>query len=145
MSDIHYISVYSHNSDYLADYDILFGFDGNDELRGNDGDDFLDGDRGEDVLCGGGGNDVLLGGSDADIFIFAPGHGDYIIPHYSITNQDLIDLTAFDLSGFDDLSISSDLNRLTFDVTIDLTVHGGGTILLTDFDIANLDAGDFIF
>ena len=50
MSGIHYISVYSHNSDYLADYDILFGFDGNDELRGNDGDDFLDGDRGGNTL-----------------------------------------------------------------------------------------------
>ena len=27
---------------------------------------------------------------------------------------------------------------------IDLTAHGGGTIRLTDFDIANLDAADFL-
>ena len=123
----------------------LYGFDGNDELRGNDGDDYLDGDRGDDVLWGGGGNDVLDGGIGTDIFIFAPGHGDDIIPHFSITNADQIDLTAFDLSGFDDLSITSIANRITIDVMIDLSAHGGGTILLEDFDIANLDAGDFIF
>ena len=30
-------------------------------------------------------------------------------------------------------------------VFIDLSGQGGGTILLEDFDIANLDASDFIF
>ena len=123
----------------------LYGFGGNDELRGNDGDDYLDGDRGDDVLWGGAGNDVLDGGPGADIFIFAPGHGDDIIPRFSITNVDLIDLTAFELSGFDDLTISSAVDNLIFNVTIDLSAHGGGTILLEDYDIANLDASDFIF
>ena len=114
-------------------------------LSGGDGNDGLWGGSGDDVLEGGAGNDVMDGGIGADIFIFAPGHGDDIIPHFSITNADQIDLTAFDLSGFDDLSITSIANRITIDVMIELSAHGGGTILLEDYDIANLDASDFIF
>ena len=49
-------------------------------------------------------------------------------------------LSAFNLPGFDDLTISSESNN----VTIDLSEHGGGTILLVGFDIANLDATDFL-
>ena len=39
------------------------------------------------------------------------------------------DMTAMSMSG----------------VRIDLSVHGGGTILLRNFDIANLDDSDFLF
>ena len=124
----------------------LLGENGNDQLRGGDGDDYLNGDRGDDVLIGGGGNDIMAGETGADIYVFAPGHGDDIIYHFfSTTNIDLIDLTAFGLSGFDDLSISSVMNDSSIDVSIDLSAHGGGTILLKDFDITYLDAGDFIF
>ena len=55
--------------------------------------------------------------------------------------EDRIDLTEFGLSGFDDLTLSSDAGG----VTIHMTTSGGGTILLEGFDIANLDASDFIF
>lgn len=37
------------------------------------------------------------------------------------------------------------MNDSSIDVSIDLSAHGGGTILLKDFDITYLDAGDFIF
>ena len=77
----------------------------------------------------------------ADVFVFAPGHGADVI--YDFTDgEDRIDLTGFTgFSAFDDLTITSGDDG----VTIDLTAHGGGTILLDGFDIANLDADDFLF
>ena len=83
---------------------------------------------------------MLDGGIGLDTFVFAPGHGEDIVTDFR-NGRDLIDIKAFDLPGFDDLAISSN----TEGVIIDLTEQGGGTILLEDFDIANLDAGDFLF
>ena len=127
----------------------LVGEAGNDGIWSSGGDDILDGgtgaDRlyasiGDDYLDGGEGNDRLEGGDGADIFIFAAGHGEDTILDFT-DSEDLIDLTAFDLSGFDQLSVSSDSDG----VTLDLTASGGGTILLQGFDMANLDAADFLF
>ena len=56
--------------------------------------------------------------------------------------EDKIDLSAFGLSGFDDLVLFSDSFGVT---TVDLSAYGGGTIKLFEFDIANLDATDFLF
>ena len=58
--------------------------------------------------------------------------------------EDLINLsnlTDFGLSGFSDV----DARSVSQGVTIDLTNHGGGSILLMGFDLANLDESDFIF
>ena len=55
--------------------------------------------------------------------------------------EDRIDLRQFSLSGFDDLIITSESGS----AKIDFTDHGGGTILLQNFDTANLDTADFIF
>ena len=125
----------------------LRGLDGDDELRGNGGDDFLVGGLGADRLYGGEGADLLLGshgvgviGESVDVFIFGAGHGDDRILDFT-NDEDQIDLSAFSLSGFDELTISS----VSDDVMIDLSAHGGGTILLQDFDIADLDATDFLF
>ena len=64
------------------------------------------------------------------------------IESFDFTNdEDQIDLSAFSLSGFDELTITS----ISDSVKIDLTEHGGGTILLQNFDAANLDAADFLF
>ena len=120
--------------------DGLTGDNGANTLQGFDGDDELIGRGGADRLDGGAGTDRLFGGEDADVFIFAPGHGDDTIYDFS-DNEDKVDLSAFDLAGFDDLTLSS----ASGGVTIDLTEHGGGTILLQNFDIADLDAADFIF
>ena len=56
-------------------------------------------------------------------------------------NEDKVDLSAFDLAGFDDLTLSSTSGG----VTIDLTEHSGGTVLLQNINTAALDAADFIF
>ena len=133
----------SHHQDRLVGDDgdnTLTGIGGDDDLWGNGGDDELLGQNGDDMLDGGRGTDSLGGGRDADIFVFASGHGDDTILDFT-NDEDIIDLTAFDLAGFDDLTLSSASNG----VKIDLSVHDGGTILLQDFDLADLDAADFIF
>ena len=118
----------------------LYGRAGDDELSGGAGADRLFGGAGDDELRGNGGDDVLEGGDGADRFIFGHSNGDDTILDFT-DNEDLIDLSEIDLSGFDDLTLSSDSNG----VTIHMTTSGGGSILLEGFDIANLDASDFIF
>ena len=142
----------SHYQDILVGDDganRLSGIFGDDELWGNGGDDVLNGQDGADRLGGGDGNDVLDGGSGADrltggggtdIFLFDYESGNDTILDFT-NDEDLIDLTAFGLAGFGDLTLSSASNG----VKIDLSVHNGGTILLQDFDLADLDASDFIF
>ena len=127
--------------DYLqgnAGDDELRGGAGDDTLWGDAGDDELRGDAGDDYLQGDDGDDVMEGGTGDDIFSFDSGHGDDIIADFT-DGDDVINLISFGLSGFDELVVSSDSNG----VTIDLVAHGGGTIRLEGFDIADLDAGDF--
>ena len=118
----------------------LQGLDGDDEIQGNGGDDLLWGQAGADRLDGGEGADRLYGNEGGDTFIFGVGHGDDRILDFT-NDEDRIDLSDFSLSGFDELTITS----ISDSVKIDLTEHGGGTILLQDFDIADLDVNDFLF
>ena len=120
--------------------DELYGGEGNDTLKGGAGADTLRGGSGDDKLDGGAGADVLHGGIGYDTFIFASGHGEDTITGFR-DGRDLIDITAFGLPDFDDLDVSPDPDG----VIIDLSEHGGGTILLEGFDIAGLDAADFLF
>ena len=120
--------------------DTLYGSEGNDMLKGGPGADMLEGNSGDDMLEGGAGEDTLDGGIGFDTFIFDSGHGKDTITDFR-NGKDLIDVKAFGLSGFADLSLSSDPGG----VTIDLTDYGGGTVLLEGFDITNLDATDFLF
>ena len=135
--------------DVISNIEYVLGSYHSDELTGDDGDNLLNGINGNDVLRGNGGQDVLhggvgadrlLGGDGADTFRFEPGDGDDIVLDFTDT-EDRIDLVKFSLSGFDDLTITSESSN----TKIDLTDHGGGTILLQDFDINNLDATDFLF
>ena len=87
------------------------------------------------------GDDTLTGGAGADTFVFDPNHGNDVVTDFT-NGEDLIDLSEFStISGFSDLTVTSDENG----VTIDLTAHGGGTVLLQGFDIGDLDAEDFLF
>ena len=99
------------------------------------------GGDGDDELTGNGGTDWLNGGAGADILLFEFWLGDTTIADFT-DNQDRIDLTYFELSGIDELVITSDTDGVTIDMS---SIEGGGTILLEGFDIANLDAADFIF
>ena len=141
-------------NDIITNVENLVGSAHGDVLSGDDNDNYLDGGDGDDILWDHGGNDVLKGGAGADKiftlegndrFLFEAGHGDDIIYFFG-DGDDLIDLTAFDLSGFDALDIST----VEDGVLIDLTEHDGGTILLNTtlgdrFDVITLDASDFLF
>ena len=122
--------------------DTLYGGPGggDDAMLGSAGNDRLFGGQGSDRLDGGAGDDRLAGGPGADVFVFAPRHGADTITDFTDT-EDQIDLTSFALSGYDDLTLTSG----TDGVTIDLSAHDGGTILLEGFTAANLDAADFLF
>ena len=74
------------------------------------------------------------------MFVFSAGHGADTISDFT-NGRDQIDLSAFDLSGFSEVSATA----VAAGVRIDLGEEGGGTILLKGFDIEDLDAGDFLF
>ena len=109
-------------------------------IEGSRHDDLLAGDDGANRLSGGYGDNIMEGGGGPDQFVFAWVNGDDTILDFT-DNEDLIDFSETHFSGFDELILSSDSNG----VTIHMTGNGGGSILLEGFDIANLDASDFIF
>ena len=124
-----------------ANDNTLTGDTGDDTIKGRGGDDTLDGGAGVDWIEGGAGDDTLTGGSQADMFVFAPGHGNDTITDFA-QGEDRINLTKFSgISSFDDLTITSDDNG----VTIDLTAYDGGTIKLDGLSSDDIDAGDFLF
>ena len=74
------------------------------------------------------GDDTLTGGAGADTFFFGLNQGNDVVTDFA-NGEDFIDLTQFPtISSFSDLTITSNANG----VTIDLTEHGGGTILLQE-------------
>lgn len=110
---------------------MLFGYEGNDELRGNDG---------TDRLIGGTGDDLLKGGSGSDFYVYASGDG-----------LDRISET----SGADDtIYFSSELNSADLQVarvpgTNDLLLHFGdpaqGIILTSQWSSSSVAVEHFQF
>ncbi len=129
-------------------------------LEGSFYDDVLEGDGGANRLSGSYGSDILTGGEGNDVFVFDDFTDESIFGIDDVTDtildftdgEDLIDLSGTGLAGFDDLVVTDDENgvkiTLSSDVWNPVLLVGfsdGDTILLVDFDIANLDASDFIF
>ena len=124
--------------------DRIFGGKGNDTLIGGAGSDVLKGGPGEDVIIAEGDYmDVLYGGTEKDTFKFSPSNlGGGTIRDFT-NGDDVIDLTEFTgISSMDDLDIVSHGDNVRIEVsgTDYLT-----TIILSDFDINNLDNSDFMF
>ena len=89
---------------------------------------------------GASGDDTLTGAAGADTFVFDSNHGNVVVTDFT-DGEDLIDLSPISgISGFQDLTITADGSA----AVIDLTAHGGGTIRLENFDVADLDAEDFV-
>ena len=95
--------------------------------------------RGNDTLKGGADNDRLVGGAGADTFVFGLGHGDDTITDFT-DGEDRIVLSAVFVP--DDVLATA--TAVTGGVRLDLADAGGGTILLKGFDLADLDAADFL-
>ena len=124
--------------------DRIFGGRGNDTLTGGEGNDRLRGGPGEDTLIADGDHmDVLHGGTEDDIFRFFPSNiGGGTIQDFT-DGEDVIDLTAFTgITSMDDLDVVSHGDNVRIEVsgTDYLT-----TIILTGFDVADLDNADFMF
>ena len=131
--------MYGENGD-----DRLFGGRGNDTLTGGEGNDLLKGGPGNDKLIADGDNmDVLNGGPGEDTFIFFPSNvGGGSIQDFT-DGEDKIDLTEF--TG---ISSMEDLERVSHGDNVRIEVSGADyltTIILSDFDINNLDNSDFMF
>lgn len=140
--------------------DTLNGGLGNDTLNGDAGADTLNGGDGNDKLNGGAGVDTLTGGSGNDTFIFTSasdspvGSGDTITDFNagtSSTSVDRIDLSALPVMGYSAGGVAAAYSAwfddtaktlyadTTNDTTADIAIN------LTSVNIADLNAGDFIF
>ncbi|MEP3232650.1 MAG: Calx-beta domain-containing protein [Hyphomicrobiales bacterium] len=116
---------------------VLDGGSGADILIGSSERDIIRGQASRDTITGGGGNDALTGGFGPDTFIFNANDGGDVINDFE-DNFDTIDLS----------SLGTDFASLTLsviggdDALID---YGSGSIRLRDFDVNDLDTGDFDF
>ena len=139
--------------------DRLDGGAGNDTLDGGDGNDTLNGGDDRDILTGGAGNDKLSGNIEGqptddnrDVFVFClkDGTGVDTITDFEgldaaadytteagIDSHDVIDLSDYDLTAAELVRLISvsgtDTDATTDDqISIDLTGHGGGIIIVDD-------------
>jgi serralysin len=133
-----------------ASADLLFGGLGPDLLSGGGGADTLIGGAGADTLVGGAGNATLRGGAGDDRFVIeAMGPArTHIITDF--TAGDVIDLSAFGVSGLADLvpamRVESGSGPGGIDVGINLTAQGTSVrVLVQGTPIAALTEARFIF
>ena len=130
--------------------DRIYGGKGNDTLIGGEGNDLLKGGAGDDTLViDGNAMDVVHGGPGDDTFVFSPSNiGGATISDFT-RGEDVIDLTAFTgISSVEDLE--DNMLSLGGNGRIELSGTQDGaeyltTIILTGFDVANLDNSDFMF
>ncbi len=123
--------------------DTLLGGMGNNALWGGAGNDNLRGFAGFDWLNGGVGDDRLEGGFNADTFVFGNGFGHDIIVDFDAFNpKERVDLSAVTaITSFADLA-ADHLSQVGANAVI---TDGSNTITLTGVNIADLNAGDFLF
>ncbi len=135
-------AIYGNDGDDYLDgergNDRVYGGAGNDTIFGGSGNDLLQGNEGDDVLDGGTGKDTVTGGSGADTFVFIWGGKEDVITDFE-PGIDTLDFTDRGISGMEDLSIVArgGMVIIGFDT--------GATVTLLNTDIADIDAGDFLF
>ena len=129
-----------------AGNDIISGMNFDDVLVGGAGADIIDGgERGSDTLEGGLGDDILTGDDstfirNADVFVFDENSDNDTITDFGF-GDDVLDVTAFG-AGFNVDAVIAGAQQVGNDVMI--TLGTNSTVLLQNFDLANLDASDFI-
>ncbi|WP_299723395.1 calcium-binding protein [uncultured Tateyamaria sp.] len=129
--------------------DRFFGGSGNDLIFGGADNDTINGGSGFDTIEGGTGNDLLFGRFNADVFVFADGHGQDTIGDFAARNDferiDLRDVSA--ISELNDLDLSSSTTGAATQSGSDVLIATGDSnwIVLSDTNLSDLDANDFIF
>lgn len=142
-----------------ADDDIVGG-GGNDTLTGGAGSDELNGGLGDDRLDGGTGNDALTGAAGNDVFVFGSNFGNDVVQGFDairtagqpIIDQDLIDLSAFDIaadqfgSRVTIQAIGNSVTQVTVSDGVDANGNAmvGGQIMLIGARASNVTAEDFL-
>ncbi|MEP3177897.1 MAG: calcium-binding protein [Lentilitoribacter sp.] len=116
---------------------VLDGGSGSDTLNGASERDIIRGQAGSDTITGRGGNDALTGGFGPDTFVFNAGDG------FDIINDFENDFDAIDLSSVETNFASLSLSVIGGDDA--LVDYSSGLVRIRDFDVNNLDAGDFDF
>jgi serralysin len=131
--------------------DVLFGGLGDDRLYGSGGADTLFGSAGADTLAGGAGNATLTGGAGDDRFIIealAGGARTHTITDFAA--GDIIDLSAFGVTGLEDLAtvmqVQSGSGPGGTDVGIHLTAQGASVrVVVQATQMAALTEARFVF
>jgi Ca2+-binding RTX toxin-like protein len=130
----------------LAGHDNLFGLAGNDVIDGGAGNDFLNGGLGNDILIGGSGYNDLNGAGGADIFRMSSRIGaafsDDLI--YDMTDDDLVDVSAWGISDFSQIQAIMGLNY--FGATLDAYYNGVHHVLsFLGVVPCQFEASDFVY
>ena len=118
--------------------DHLYGGSGNDLLVGGAGDDHRSGGDGRDFLVSGAGNDHLEGGAGSDKFEIRLGTGKETILDFQA--DDKLDLREFGFASHQDALNA--FHQIGQNAVLDL--GGGDQVILKHFNVADLDAGQFI-
>jgi Ca2+-binding RTX toxin-like protein len=113
------------------------GGGGRDTITGSAGSDNIRGGDGDDILSGLAGNDVLTGGSGKDVFAFGQAWGHDVVTDFR-DGSDKLDFRGSGVTGMQNLTVTA--------VGADTVISfGGNDIVLSGFQVAKLDATDFIF
>lgn len=129
--------------------DFVNGGNGNDDIRGNGlqdvliggkGADSINGGSGEDRLDGEEGADKLTGGSESDTFVYWDDYANDKIVDFEdgLDRIDMIGNSSF--TSFLDVQAVAVQNGSKVDID-----DGAQRLRLIDFDLADLDASDFLF
>lgn len=119
--------------------DIVGGSGGEDTIYASTGNDTIFGGAGDDLIFAGKGVDFALGGAGADIFSIHRNDGFLRIDDFQ-DGVDLLDISAFGLSGIDDLP-----NPIEGGPNYAYINLGSVGIALRNFDVTNLSSDDFLF
>lgn len=121
-----------------AGNDSVNGDLGNDMVLGGAGDDTVKGDAGNDTLDGGTGIDIYDGGLGEDVLVFGVDGAFDRVKGFE-DGIDLIDISAFGLTGVADLTLTQSGQHLFIDL------GGGDVIRLDNMSVAQVTDADFIF
>lgn len=119
----------------------LVGLVGNDWVEGGFGADIIDDGEGVDILNGGGGIDAISGGMGADTIVFTGAFGVDRITDWE-NGIDLIyfsDHHVFDF--FEDVMAVA----TQFGDNVKIEFNSSNKLIINDVDLADLEAGGFIF